>query len=209
MRTGSRTDWAEQAEKPDPVYGAGATPSEKNLARAAGLLAAALTVGYVAVAAPEAWSLWQYVLAAVLALDLVGGVVANGLNSAKRDHFSPVTPAAGWLGRLVRRPVLFAAVHVQPILAGLLFPGAGWWWGPAWYLITLLTVALVRITPLYLQRPVALFVCAIVAVLAPLVPAPIGLWWVPTIMALKLTLAHAVQEQAYRPQVAGERASAE
>ncbi|MFC0681357.1 hypothetical protein ACFFGH_26295 [Lysobacter korlensis] len=200
MTTRAETGQSAQVDQPDPVYGAGATGPEKNLARVAGVTGAVLTVGSVGVAAPDAWTWWQYAVAAVLAFDLIGGVVANGLNSAKRDHFAAPGPAAGWLGRLVRRPVLFAAVHIQPILIGLLFPGAAWWWGAAWYLIALLTVALVRVTPLYLQRPVALFCCTVVAVLAPLSAAPFGLWWVPVIMVLKLTLAHAVQEEPYRPE---------
>ncbi len=202
MKAMSQIGGSAQLEKPDPVYGAGATPTEKNLARAAGAAGAVLTVGYVAVTAPEAWMVWQYVLAAVLAFDLIGGVVANGLNSAKRDHFAADAAAASWLGRLVRRPILFAIVHVQPIVIGLLFPGAAWWWGPAWYVTVLLTVVVVRRSPLYLQRPVALLFCTIIAVLAPVVPAPFGLWWVPVIMVLKLPLAHAVHEEPYRPESA-------
>ena len=70
--------------RPDPIYGTGASLAEKNLARLAGLAGAVLVGGFVAVTDPQAWALWQYAVAAVLAFDLVGGVVANGLASAKR-----------------------------------------------------------------------------------------------------------------------------
>lgn len=197
---GSGVDWSLPAAKPDPVYGTGVRREERLLALA---VAAAATVGVLVAAAADAqvrWAIWQYLVAGIVAFDLAGGVVANGLNSAKRDHFArESTLGATLFGRLVRRPILFAAVHVQPILVGLLFSGGTWWWGLVWYLIVLTSVIVVRRVPLYLQRPAALSFCVLAALLTPVVAAPNGFWWLPTIMVLKLTLAHAVQEEPYRP----------
>lgn len=197
---GSIVDWTAPQAKPDALYGSGARPEEKALALAAGVIAAVIVVAYVALTAPGLWDWWQYAVAAVLLLDLAGGVVANGLNSAKRDHFAPDEDRPRRFSeRLVRWPVLFAALHVQPILVAILFPGPGFWWGLLWYGATLAAVVGVRRVPLYLQRPVALLACTLVAAAAPLVPSPYGFSWLPVVLVLKLALAHAVQEEPYRP----------
>ncbi len=178
--------------RPDPVYGTGATLAEKNLARLTGLAGAVAVPAFVALTQPEAWAWWQYAVAAILAFDLVGGVVANGLGAAKREHARPDAPGDGILLRLVRRPVAFTALHVQPIAVALLFPGASWWWGVAWYTVVLVAVVVVRRVPVTLARPVALAAAAAVTLAAPLVAAPVGFAWLPVVMALKLVVAHAV-----------------
>ena len=98
--------------------------------------------------------------------------------------------------RLVRRPVAFSALHVQPILVGLLFPGASWWWGAAWYAAVLLAVVVVRRVPAQLARPAALAFAAAAALAAPLIEHPVGFAWLPVILALKLVVAHAVPSDA-------------
>ena len=126
--------------------------------------------------------------------------MANGLNTAKRDPHAPrPRPQESFAGRLARRPTLFAAAHVQPVVVGLLFPGAGPWWGPTWYVAILGAVAVVRRVPLHLQRPTALCACVAAVLASTLLPAPVGFAWLPVVMALKLPLAHAVQEEPYRP----------
>lgn len=178
--------------KSDPIYGTGSTLAERNLARISAVVGTAGVLAAVALTSPDVWALWQYAVAAVVAFDLIGGVVANALASAQREHERPDRPGDGPLLRLVRRPVLFSALHVQPILVGLLFPGAPWWWGPAWYAVVLGAVIVVRRVPRHLARPVALAVAAGVAVASPLVVAPVGFAWLPVIMVLKLVVAHAV-----------------
>lgn len=199
-RTPSAIDWTPPDAPPDGLYGSGARREEKALVLATAGVGTAAVLASVHLGSPGAWAAWQYLVAAVVAFDLLGGVVANGLNTAKRDHFGPEAPSgATRTGRLLRRPVLFAALHVQPVAVGLLFPGADPWWGPAWYAATLAAVVAVRRAPLYLQRPVALAACVGVAVLGPLATAPTGFAWLPVVMVLKLALAHAVQEEPYRP----------
>jgi len=56
--------------------------------------------------------------------DLVGGVVANGLNSAKRFQHADRIPVPRRAAALVRNHVLFATIHVQPILVAKLVLGA-------------------------------------------------------------------------------------
>lgn len=183
----------------DPLFGAGATRVEKVLASGAGLLGALLVAG-AAAAQGSGWSAAQYAVAVVVAFDVVGGVVANGLGSAKRDHFGPASATARTAaGRVARRPVVFTALHVHPIVVALLYDPVVWWWGVAWYLVTLVGTALVRLSPLYLQRPVALAWCALAAVGASFLPSPAHWGWLPVVLVLKLVLAHAVQEEPYRP----------
>lgn len=195
----SAVDWRAPDAKADAIFGAGATRAEKALANGVGLVGAAVLV-VAAWATDAAWNIWLVLVAAVLAFDVVGGVVANGLNAAKRDHFGPPSATAGTVGgRLVRHPIVFTALHVHPVIVGLLYPPHLWWWGIPWYLAILAATVLVRVAPLYLQRPVALGCCALVALGSSLTPAP-DLWaWLPVMLALKLVLAHAVQEEPYRP----------
>src|SRR5690606_33023534 len=98
---------------------------------------------------------------------------------AKREHARADAPGDGILLRLVRRPVAFTALHVQPIAVALLFPGASWWWGVAWYTVVLVAVVVVRRVPVALARPVALAAAAAVTLAAPLVAAPVGFAWLP------------------------------
>jgi hypothetical protein len=204
-RTDTRADarsaarWERPGGRGDPLFGAGATRVEKVLASGAGLLGALLVAG-TAAAQGSGWSAVQYAVAAIIAFDVVGGVVANSLGSAKRDHLrTPSATARTAAGRVLRMPVLFTALHVHPIVVGVLYDSPVWWWGAAWYLVTLLGTILVRLSALYLQRPVALAWCALVAVGASFLPSP-ALWgWLPVVLVLKLVLAHAVPEKPYRP----------
>ncbi|HWS51808.1 MAG TPA: hypothetical protein VN241_12420 [Microbacterium sp.] len=184
----SRIDWRIPRGRRDHLFGTGATPVEKLLA----IGVAAVGTALVLAAAPiEEWFWWQTAIVSVVAFDLLGGVVANGLGSAKREHHHDGSDL---------RPMLFAAAHVQPIVVGLMFGAL--WWGFAWYAVALVSVVVVRSVPLFLQRPVALGACTIVAVVAPAAPSPDGLGWVPVVLMLKLALAHAVTEEPYRPKEA-------
>jgi hypothetical protein len=199
VKTDSTVDWAAPHAKADPLFGAGATAAEKILANAVGLIGA----GVIVLAAWEnsaEWSPVLYVLAAAIAFDVVGGVVANGLNAAKRDHFGPPSAtAATALGRLVRQPIVFTALHFHPIVVGTIYPPHLWWWGPLWYLAILAGTVIVRSVPLYLERPAALGFAVLVAMASVLLEAPPMWGWLPVALALKLVLAHAVQEEPYRP----------
>ena len=198
-KLGARVDWRAPDGKGDPLFGAGATISEKSLAYVVGV-AGALIIVNVAWSTGADWNVWQYIIAAVIAFDVVGGVVANGLNSAKRDHFGPPSATAqSAFGRLVNMPVVFTALHVHPIIVGVIYPPHLWWWGPLWYLAILAGVVFVRSAPLYLERPAALAFCALAVMTAAFNPNP-ELWgWLPVMLSLKLVLAHAVQEEPYRP----------
>ncbi|RLV57499.1 hypothetical protein D9V41_02405 [Aeromicrobium phragmitis] len=198
-----RIDWTPPIGKRDAIYGAGATRAERGLAVAAGGAGTALVLAWAWWGEQVPWVWWQWLLAAVIGFDVLGGVVANALNSAKRSHFGPAAPGASFGERLVRRPVLFAAVHVQPWIVALAFAPALWWWGAVWHLGVLAAVMIVVGAPLYLRRPVAAALVLLAVLGSMMLGAPEGWSWLPAAMALKLVLAHAVREEPYRPAVGG------
>jgi hypothetical protein len=172
MDLSARVDWRPPAGKGDPIYGAGATIAEKTTANMVGLAGAAIVVAAGLLTAAD-WNPVLFIVAAVIAFDVVGGVPSNGLNSAKRDHHGPPSATADTaFGRLVRRPVAFTALHIHPIIVGTFYPPHLWWWGPIWYLIILSATVTVRAVPLYLARPTALGLCALVTIAAVYIAAP-------------------------------------
>lgn len=192
-------DWNAPSGRPDAVFGTGATRGEKALATITGILGATGTI-WLAVMHQAPWNVLQFALAAVIAFDVVGGVVANGLNSAKRDHFGPVGDRPETFGmRVVRRPIIFTALHIHPIVVAVVYSPALWWWGVTWYLYPLAGTVAVHRSPLHLQRPVALAFCAAAAMAVFFMPATDAWAWLPVMLTMKLVLAHAVQEEPYRP----------
>lgn len=194
----STIDWRVPATGLDALFGDGATRAEKTLPSLTGLAAIAVLAGYAAITGALDWSWWQYLVAAILVFDLVGGVAANALNSAKRFQHADRITAPRRTASLVRNHVLFTAIHVQPIVIAVVFPGTGWWWGVLWYAVTLGLVVVIPRMPLYLRRPVALSAVALVAMVASVTPHPDGFGWLPTILIAKLVLG-AVREEPYRP----------
>lgn len=207
MKSDSEVDWAAPDARGDALLGAGATRAEKMLTYGVGVAGAAIIV-FAAWIHRADWNVVQYILAAIIAMDVVGGVVANGLNAAKRDHFGPPSATEQSIGgRLVRRPVLFTALHIHPVIVGVVYPPHQWWWGVLWYIAILAGTALVRAVPLYLERPAGLGFCALATMVAVSTPSPEMWGWLPVMLSLKLVLAHAVQEEPYRPTMRGEGGS--
>ncbi|MEV0697054.1 hypothetical protein AB0I53_03915 [Saccharopolyspora sp. NPDC050389] len=188
-----RIDWESASAKPSWFFGTGATTAERTLAH----LAAAAGIAVLLWTARDLpWPWWKYLVGAVLVYDLAGGVVANGLNAAKRFYHGPLPLPPTRLNRLLHNEIGFAAVHLQPILIGVLFGGPRWW-GPLWYAWALAGVVLVARAQLYLARPLGLFVVLIGVMIAPTLPSPEGFAWLPAVLLLKLVLAHAVPEEPY------------
>lgn len=196
-----RIDWRPPAAPADPLFGSGATRTERALALGAGAVGTAIVIGAALVTVGDRWWVIHYVLVALVALDVLGGVVANALNSAKRDHHGPPADPSARAGRIARSPVAFSALHVQPIVLAIAVPPHAWWWGLLWYVVVLLAVVVVVNVPQYLARPVSYAVAMLAVVSLPVVPAPEGLEWLPLALVLKLVMAHAVREEPYRPQV--------
>ncbi|MFD1660510.1 hypothetical protein ACFSL4_20435 [Streptomyces caeni] len=180
-------------EKPSWLFGSGATTAEKVLVYTASV------VGCTAFAVANRsrdWGWGQWLFGLLLVWDVVGGVVANGLDPVKRFYHSPLTFSVGWVRRFLHHPVGFAAGHIHPIVVALVFTGSPWWWGPLWYLWCLGGVACVEYLSPRIQLPVALTVVACGVMIAPMTHSPQGMSWFPAIMLLKLVLAHGVPDRA-------------
>lgn len=197
MSTAPVIDWTVPDHDLSGLYGDGATRAERLLPPIAGALAAGAVVSH-ALWGDLGWAWWQHLLATLLVFDLAGGVVALSLNSAKRFHHAERLAVPRPSANLTRNEVLFTALHLQPVLIGLTFPGAAWWWGPTWYAGCLAGLLMVTRVPLYLARPVAMLLVTLTAVVSPLLEHPAGFAWVPVVLVAKLVLG-AVREEPYRP----------
>ena len=175
----------------DRLIGPGATLTEILLTACWMTLCAAMIVAY-ALMAGLGWSPLQLAIAALLALDVGGGISDNASNSAKRWFHRP---GQGW-----RQHLLFVLAHVHPFILALSFPSFGWGTAAVIYAYLIIAAIVVSFTPLYLKRPLAfvLYCVALLVGLYALAP-PAGLAWFVPFFFLKLLLAHLLPETAYRP----------
>jgi hypothetical protein len=137
------------------------------------------------------WSVLQYVLAVLIAGDLVGGVAVNATSSAKR-----------WYHRKeqgFRQHLTFVAIHIHPFIVGLLFRPMDWVFAMVFYVYLIVATVVILLLPLYVQRPVGLllFIGAILIGLYGFSPTP-GLEWFVPVFFLKLLVTHTLREEPYR-----------
>lgn len=135
------------------------------------------------------WSAWQLAVAAIMVFDLVGGVLTNATNAAKRWYHRP---APG----MRRYRMGFVAGHVlYPVaMAFVLLPG-DWTWLLVNTVLLLGSAAAIELFPVELKRPTAMALC-VSAVLANMVwlPLPAALAWFPVLFFLKLLVCFLVPE---------------
>lgn len=117
----------------------------------------------------------------------------------KRFLFTVQKLELSWFGKLVGSKFLFPLIHFQ-IFAAVYF-GATWSYAIFWYVAMLVSIYLIPIVPLYLQRPVALLLTMLAIMVGPVVfPPAAGLEWFAPVFMIKLGLSHAVREEPYRPE---------
>jgi hypothetical protein len=183
----------------DLTVGAGATMAERRLAYGGGALGIALAVGLYRLGRLS-WTWQQLALAAVIAGDVVAGLVANSLNSCKRFYHARARPGEAALVRFARNPYVFSALHVYPLLVGRLFEGGEPGYGVFWYLLLQAATWITLHTPLYLRRPSAMLIAAATVPLNFYVlRAPTGWEWLAPLLFLKIVVGHLVREEPYRP----------
>jgi hypothetical protein len=139
------------------------------------------------------WNVWQYLVAALLALDLMGGVITNATSAAKRWYHRD--------GQGRRQHVSFVAVHAaQLFLVAWLFRGMDWPYFAAFYGYLMAASLIIVFAPLYLQRPVALLLVVGAVLLENYVfSATPGMEWFVTVFFLKLLVSHLLKEIPYPP----------
>jgi len=185
-------------KKIDILIGTDATKSEKLLGWMAGIAGASLYL-YFALNHTFNWSIWQYLLASFIAFDVVGGAVANSLNSCKQFYRSSPRANEPIYLRLVKNKLFFAAIHIHPLVIGSCFGSIDLLSGLFWYVALLVSVLITMKAPLYLSRPIAISFVAIAIILNYYAIEPIvGFEWFIPLLFLKIVLGHTVKEEPYR-----------
>jgi hypothetical protein len=179
----------------DKFVGPGATPAEEWLQLGGGL-ALALALGALLLTRRESlgWSALQTGVAALLAFDLIGGIITNATSAAKRWYHRP--------GQDGLRPhMTFIAVHAVHLLAvAALFRGMDWAFFGVMLGYLLAAAVAILWTPLYLQRPLAFMLyCGAFLLGAYVFPPTPGLEWFVPFFFLKLLVSHLLKEAPYTP----------
>lgn len=176
----------------DTFIGPGTTAAENMLIFAVSIGGTILLLAHSANRQLD-WTALQVVLVALLALDLLGGVVANATTAAKRWYHRP--------GQTERDHLGFIAVHfIHPLLIALVFREADWGYFVVTYGYLMGAALLILRVPLYLQRPVALTIYLGGLALGLMVFTPAaGLEWFLPVFYLKLLVSHLVAETPFKP----------
>jgi hypothetical protein len=182
--------------KADYLLGNGATVAEQALVWVAGLAGLGL-YGYLYLTHALGWAWWQYLIAALIAFDILGGIVANNLNSCKRFYHTLAKP--GELS-FAKNHLAFSALHIYPLLAWVLFDTSKLFYGVFWYVFLMGGTFVILKTPLYLRRPAAFLAIALALLLNLYVISPVhGFEWLTPGLFIKILYGHLVQEEPYRP----------
>lgn len=156
----------------------------------AGSLVCMALLGWHLLAAPIQAGWAQWVVTVFIGLDLVGGVMTNATNAAKRWYHSKPS----------RSRLSFVAAHIA-YLAAMAFVVLDAAWG--WFLLnTALLLAgalLIEAVKLEAKRPAAMgaYMAAVLINLTVL-PLPDGLEWFTTLFFLKLLVCYLVPEAPIR-----------
>ncbi|NOZ33132.1 MAG: hypothetical protein GXP01_08695 [Alphaproteobacteria bacterium] len=187
VRGGLKGQW-------DSFVGPGATDSEEWLQLCLGALIAAICFGWFIIMGQEATPWYGFVVVAVLALDVGGGIVTNAANSAKRWYHRPGYPS--------KKHIHFVALHALHLgVTALLFSPEPVLYLAATIVFLILATLIIVNVPLYLQRPVAFGIVAIGLTLSQVPFLSLsGLEWLLPLMMLKLLLGHLVKEAPFRPE---------
>ncbi len=176
----------------DKITGPGATGVEVALQLLLPLIATLVAYRYAQEMMP-AWPWWKIALFCVLAFDMMGGIVTNATSSAKRWYHRD--------GQGKKQHLSFIAVHtIHVALVALIFRDfdAAYFAGFSGYLIVSALITLS--VPLYLRRPLALFLCATGFLLEIYSwGAPVEIAWFTPLLLIKLLAAHLPREEPYRP----------
>ncbi|MFB6820391.1 hypothetical protein ACFCXA_02215 [Streptomyces virginiae] len=196
MRTDLEIRWEIPPTSPGPLgrlerfMGPGKSRAESTVELlGAGGCAVLLAAGVWSSGIHRDWGGLQWVVVVLIGLDLLGGILTNATNSAKRWYHRQ-DPGAR------RARLLFVGAHVLHLAAmGLLVLDGdrGWTVGNA--ALLLLAAAVVEFTPVHLKRPTAM-ACYTAAVVVNLfwLSVPTALAWFAPLFFLKLLVCHLVPE---------------
>lgn len=192
-----KIDW-NYSGTPDGFFGTGADKNEKTIVWIFGVIGTALLLWrWISISID--WSWWQFAIASLLALDVLGGVAANSLNSCKRFYHSPLKPEERGFTALSKNHAVFSLLHVHSIVIGLLFGNFNWNYSLVWYAVLMFSTLLILYVPLYLKRPIAMGLITAAVLLNYYFIVPVaGFEWLMPAMFLKIVYGHNVREEPYR-----------
>ncbi|KJZ14874.1 membrane protein [Marinomonas sp. S3726] len=179
--------------KLDKLIGPGATRAEKDVQTYIPFIAAGILAYFVYQAGLD-WSWAQYFVAILLTVDMVGGVITNATSSAKRWYHRE--------GEGFVQHMSFISIHfIQLAVFSYFFLELNVWWIAYVGAYMLLASAAILLTPLYLQRPIALILYSVSLILSLYVfETAVGLEWFLPVFYLKLLISHILREEPYRPE---------
>ena len=190
--------WTYKGET-DLAVGTQATTTEKILGWIAGFVGVVI-VAFFYWQNKFDWAAWQYIVVAIIAFDVIGGAVANSLNSCKRFYHSSVQTSEPNYVKLAKNNLFFSMIHIHPLIVSLMFSSVSWFYGLFWYSSLQISVLTVTKTPLYLQRPVSMLIIVTALLINDyFVSFPAGLEWLIPVLFIKIVYGHTVREEPYRP----------
>lgn len=199
MEKSSNIVWNYEGEI-DLAVGTQATTIEKILGWTAGFIGIIL-IAFFYWRDKFDWTILQYIIAAIIAFDVIGGAVANALNSCKRFYHSPLQTFEPSYIKFAKNHLFFSIIHIHPLIISLLFPSANLFYGFFWYLILQISVLTVTRIPIYLQRPVSMLVIVTTLLINNyFVSSPAGFEWLIPVLFIKIVYGHTVREEPYRPE---------
>lgn len=185
------TGWVGRVER---FMGPGRSRPEVAVETIGGTVCAALLVLLVwRTGAHREWSAAQFAVVAVVALDLIGGVLTNSTNAAKRWYHRDL-PAA--VPGMTRTRMTFIGVHLfhLAVMAFVVLDGARTWLVVNALLLIGCAVA-IEMLPLDVKRPGAMAAyMGVLTVNLAFFPQPAVLTWFTTFFFLKLLVCHLVPE---------------
>lgn len=191
-------DWG-YSGKTDFLLGTSASKAEQILGWAAGLIGASL-YEYLYLIHALNWHWWQYVVAGLLSFDVIGGIVANNLNSCKRFYHTTAKPDEPSYTSFFKNHLAFSSLHIHTLLITFFFSPANYFYGIFWYVFLIAGAIIIINTPLYLKRPMAFLAIAIALLLNFYIIYPVqGFEWLVPALMIKILYGHLVQEEPYRP----------
>jgi hypothetical protein len=175
----------------DQLLGPGATKMEVGLEILISTGAMVAVVGY-STSYHLGWDWLQYLVSALIAFDIAGGVFTNATSAAKRWYHRP---GQGFLQHFG-----FVAIHIHPLIVAWLFLDMSWAYFFIVYGYLLIATLVILLVPQYLQRPIAMagYGGGLLLALYVLPQIP-GLQWFVPFFYLKLLVSHLVKEEPYKP----------
>lgn len=192
-------NYPQPANSWEKFIGPGATKGEQTLMLLPTVL---LTAGLLIMIPVQGiqWNVWQYLVAGLMAFDLVGGVITNATSTAKRWYHRP--------GQGTAKHLQFVAVHIfQLFLITWAFNDLNWIYLISVYGYLMLSSWIILQVPLHLQRPLAFGIYTLTLMLHYSFLTSVegfasipGLEWFIPVFFFKLLISHLLTEEPYRPE---------